>query len=190
VYTNKLKLQLTAENDTYGDLIMLDNIENMNDGKAYYYWKWVSDHFDSLQYDYVVKTDDDAFVHFQNLALNLRPLPRNNLYYGMNAHNDYIRGIIEVLSIDNAHLIASFPFNKVEWRGHEDIRLGSWLIKNKKKKLRLIGEDCLIFNDPRVLTTYMPSMWKPWASPQSIAIHWLKGIRAWKGIIDIYFSNN
>src|SRR3989337_1124338 len=159
----------------------------MNEGKAYYYWKWVGDHFDSSQYDYVVKTDDDVFVHFQNLALNLRPLPRDYLYYGFNSNNEFIVGMLEVLSIDQAQRLASFPFNKDEWMGPEDIMLGIWINENVHQHLFMIDESCLIFNDPRVLSTYLLFLWKPWASPQSIAIHWLKSTHAWKGVIDIYF---
>src|SRR5581483_6493921 len=51
------KLRLTAENDTYGDLVILDIEENMNNGKAYYYWKWVEEQIDTTQYDYAAKSD-------------------------------------------------------------------------------------------------------------------------------------
>ncbi len=189
-YSDKLMSQLILENDTYGDIIILDVIENMNDGKAYYFWKWVGDHFSSLQYDYVVKTDDDVFIHFQNLALNLRPLSRNYLYYGYNSNNEFIVGILVVLSIDQVHMIASFPFHRDEWSGPEDIMLGSWLRNRLNEKLNLIGEFCLIFNDPRILTTYLPFLWQPWASPQSVAIHWIKSTHAWNAIMDLYFPDN
>src|SRR6266542_389629 len=96
-YTPKLKSQLTIENNTYGDLIMLDIIENMNDGKAYYYWNWVAKYSD-MQYNYVLKTDDDAFVYFQNLALNLRPLSQKHLYYRLESPDHFMFGELEVLS--------------------------------------------------------------------------------------------
>lgn len=119
----ELKLKLKAENDTYGDLVMLDTVENMNNGKGYYYWKWIAEQLDNTRYDYVSKTDDDSFIHFQNLALNLRPLTRDNLYYGNKSprsFRSFMRGAIEVLSVDLAHLIVSFPFKKREWNGPED----------------------------------------------------------------------
>src|ERR1044072_3515479 len=57
-YTSELKSRLTAENNTYGDIIMLDHMKDT--GKAYYYWKWVAKTFNSTQYDYVAKTDDET----------------------------------------------------------------------------------------------------------------------------------
>ncbi|GBC00548.1 hypothetical protein RclHR1_00390002 [Rhizophagus clarus] len=186
-YTPELKSQLTLENKTYGDLIMLDNIENMNHGKAYYYWKWVAGYSD-MQYDYVVKTDDDAFVHFQNLALNLRPLPRKHLFYGYEDPHLYVYGRLEVLSIDQARVIAASSFNQTEWDGPEDHCLGGWLLNHVNSTLIRVSENCLIFNDPR--NKKYRFTWRPWASPNSIVIHRLKEIPAWKGVIDLYISKN
>jgi hypothetical protein len=183
-YTPELKSKLTIENNTYGDLIMLNEIENMNHGKAYYYWKWVAE-YSNMQYDYIVKTDDDAFVHFQNLALNLRPLPRKNLYYGLENNDLFMYGELEVLSIDQTHMIAASSFNQTEWDGHEDRFLGYWLLNHVNSTLIRVPEDCLIFNDPRIKRRFS---WRPWASPNSIVIHRLKEIPAWKSVIDLYFS--
>ncbi len=184
-YTPELKSQLTIENNTYGDLIMLNIIENMNNGKAYYYWKWVAEYSDT-EYNYVVKTDDDAFVHFQNLALNLRPLPRKHLYYGLESPDHFIYGELEVLSMDHAHMIASSPFNQTEWHGNEDRFLGYWLINHANSTLIRIPENCLIFNDPRIKRRFCR---RPWASPNSIVIHRIKEIPAWKSVIDLYFPD-
>ncbi|RIA99000.1 Glycosyltransferase Family 31 protein [Glomus cerebriforme] len=184
-YTPKLKSQLNIENDTYGDLIMLDTIENMNKNKAYYYWKWVAG-YSEKQYDYVIKTDDDAFIHFQNLALNLRPLPRKNLYYGFENPAHFVYGELEVLSIDHVHMIASSPFNQTEWDGHEDRYLGYWLMNHANSTRILISENCLIFNDPRIRKHFS---WRPWASPDSIVIHRLKEIPAWESVINLYIPD-
>ncbi|GBB90845.1 hypothetical protein RclHR1_17950001 [Rhizophagus clarus] len=184
-YTPELKSQLTLENNTYGDIIMLNNIENMNHGKAYYYWKWVAEYteYADMQYDYIVKTDDDAFIHLQNLALNLRPLPRKHLYYGFENHDLFMYGELEILSIDQARMVGASSFNQTEWDGHEDRYLGYWLINHVNSTLMRISEDCLIFNDPRIRRRFS---WRPWASPNSIVIHRLKEIPAWKSVIDLY----
>jgi hypothetical protein len=182
-YTPELKSRLTTEHNTYGDLIILEHMKNTNNAKAFYYWKWVEEHFNSTQYDYVAKTDDDTFVHFQNLALNLRPLSRNRLYYGL---DENYHSILEVLSIDLVHLLS---FNKTEWKETEDQPLVSWFNKNTNITLNRVGENCLIFTDPRIKSTYMKSTWKPWVSPNSVAINWLKDIHAWKGVVDLYFPD-
>ncbi|KAF0470598.1 glycosyltransferase family 31 protein [Gigaspora margarita] len=105
----------------------------MNDGKAYYYWKWVGLNLNTTKYDYAAKTDNDSFVHFQNLALNLRPLPRDDLYYGhmIRRKRDipFARGQLQVLSVNYAYLFVSIPFDRKEWNGAEDYMLGLWLNK-------------------------------------------------------------
>jgi hypothetical protein len=177
-------MRLITENNTYGDLVILNVTENMNEGKAYYHWKWIGEHLDTTQYDYVAKADDDAFIHFQNLALNLRPLPRDHLYYGYKSWF-FIRGMLEVLSINHTRIFTSIPFNETEWiKVPEDHALGVFLNKYDNSTLKKIGENCLFFTDPRVPSNDIP---RPWASPHSIVIHWLKDVPAWKGVVDLYF---
>ncbi|RIB23613.1 Glycosyltransferase Family 31 protein [Gigaspora rosea] len=180
--------QLISENDTYGDIIILDIKENMNNGKAYYYWQWVGLNINTSEYDYAAKTDDDSFVHFQNMALNLRPLPRDYLYYGhifQYKNMSFARGLLQVLSINYAHVFTSIQFNKKEWNGPEDMQLGLWLDKYTNSTLNQFNEDCLMFHDPRVPINR--PIWRHWASPHTIVIHWLKDINAWKSIVDFYF---
>ncbi|CAG8548388.1 21037_t:CDS:2, partial [Dentiscutata erythropus] len=173
--------KLIAENITYGDIIILDVKENMNSGKAYYYWKWIGSNLDTTEYDYAAKADDDSFVHFQNLALNLRPLPRDDLYYGYmirKRHVTFARGMLQVLSINYAYLFISIPFDRKEWHGAEDYKLAVWLNKYTNSTLNRFNEDCLMVHDPRVPIT--SSMWRHWASPHTIVIHWLKDPVAWE----------
>ncbi|CAG8450230.1 4508_t:CDS:2, partial [Gigaspora rosea] len=156
--------KLIAENNTYGDIIILDVKENMNDGKAHYYWKWVGLNLNTTKYDYAAKTDDDSFVHFQNLALDRQ---------------------LQVLSVNYAYLFVSIPFDRKEWNGAEDYMLGLWLNKYTNSTLNRFNENCLMLHDPRVPIT--SSTWKHWASPHTIVIHWLKDPAAWQSVIDFYF---
>jgi hypothetical protein len=50
------------ENSTYHDIMHLDCIENMNDGKTYEFLKKVGQEF-GHKYTHVMKTDDDSFVN-------------------------------------------------------------------------------------------------------------------------------
>ena len=50
------------ENATYGDIIHLDCVENMNNGKTYEFMKKIGREF-GHQYTHVMKSDDDAFVN-------------------------------------------------------------------------------------------------------------------------------
>jgi hypothetical protein len=60
-----LEMQMNAtrwENDTFHDIMHLDCIENLEDGKTYEYLKKVGLDF-SDRYTHVMKTDDDSFVN-------------------------------------------------------------------------------------------------------------------------------
>lgn len=55
------------ENSTYGDIMHLDCIENLNNGKTYEFLKKVGHDF-GRKYTHVMKTDDDAFVNIPGLT--------------------------------------------------------------------------------------------------------------------------
>ncbi|CAG8705145.1 21462_t:CDS:2 [Dentiscutata erythropus] len=183
---------LIAENDTFGDIVILDVKENMNNGKAYYYWQWVGINIKTTEYDHAAKTDDDSFVHFQNMALNLRPLPRDYLYYGhiikYKKKIAFARGLLQVLSLNYVYPFVSIPFNEKEWNGPEDVKLGAWLDKYTNSTLNQFNEDCLMIHDPRV-PVHRP-IWRQWASPHTIVIHWLKDINAWRSVVDFHFGKD
>ena len=57
------------ENSTYGDIMHLDCIENLNNGKTYEFLKKVGHEF-RQKYTHVMKTDDDAFVNIPGFTDN------------------------------------------------------------------------------------------------------------------------
>ena len=78
---------LEMEQETYGDILMLDVLENMNDGKSYEYFATLGRMYPETlsererPYDYAMKLDDDSFLHISNLLKKLRPLtPRQNTW--------------------------------------------------------------------------------------------------------------
>ncbi|CAG8704768.1 4976_t:CDS:1, partial [Scutellospora calospora] len=94
-------------------------------------------------------------------------------------------GLLQVLSINYTQLFVSNPFNKSEWEGPEDMQLSIWMDKYTNSTMNRINEDCLMFIDPRIPINR--PIWRHWASPNSIVIHWLKDIYAWKSVNDLYF---
>lgn len=79
---------LELEQEMYGDIMMLDCLENMNEGKSYEYFAALGRmHSETLSetqrpYDYAMKLDDDSFLHIHNLLEKLRPLtPRKNTWF-------------------------------------------------------------------------------------------------------------
>ncbi|TVU13991.1 hypothetical protein EJB05_37432, partial [Eragrostis curvula] len=67
----------------HADIVVLNCTENMNDGKTYEYFSTIPRMFADEPYDYVGKTDDDAYYRLAALADTLRNKPRDNLYHGM-----------------------------------------------------------------------------------------------------------
>lgn len=79
---------IELEQETYNDLLILDVLENMNEGKSYEYFaalgKMQPDTLGEMErsYDYAMKLDDDSFLHLPNLLEKLRPLiPRKNTWF-------------------------------------------------------------------------------------------------------------
>lgn len=58
------------ENDTHHDILDVDCVENMEEGKTYEYFKKVGREF-SDRYTHVMKTDDDSFVNVPGIPSNL-----------------------------------------------------------------------------------------------------------------------
>ncbi|WOL19728.1 beta-1,3-galactosyltransferase pvg3-like [Canna indica] len=118
----------------YDDIIILNCTENMNDGKTYTYFSSVRHKFDENPYDYVMKTDDDAYFRLDKLGESLRGLPREDVYYGFGTPCDkpgaqwrYMSGMGYILSWDLVEWIASSEKAREHRVGIEDLTTGSWL---------------------------------------------------------------
>ncbi|CAG8777522.1 15782_t:CDS:2, partial [Dentiscutata heterogama] len=73
------KDMLEEESKMYGDIVILNITENMNEGKTFEYFKWFAKHRKDY---YFVKTDDDSFIHLIHYYRDLQDLPRKRAYYG------------------------------------------------------------------------------------------------------------
>jgi len=68
-YEKVLEMQRTAvkwENETYGDIMHVDCVENLEYGKTYEYLSKVGREF-SHKYTHVMKTDDDSFINIPGI---------------------------------------------------------------------------------------------------------------------------
>ena len=77
---------LQWENDTFGDIHMIDMEENMNDGKTYEYFASMAAMYgngsrEERRWDYVMKVDDDTFLHLGNLVERLRGMRREKVWF-------------------------------------------------------------------------------------------------------------
>lgn len=73
-YDKVLEMQHTAvkwENETHGDMMLLDCVENLEEGKTYEFLSKVGREFSDI-YTHVMKADDDSFI-------NIPGIPQNSL---------------------------------------------------------------------------------------------------------------
>ncbi|MQM16021.1 hypothetical protein Taro_048974 [Colocasia esculenta] len=176
----------------YGDIIVLDSAEDMDNGKTYTY-------FSSLpgilprRYDYVMKADADTYLNLGHLAASLRPLPREDLYYGFvtppcssrDAHHGYIYvrdGIMGyVMSWDLAEWIAVSVIPPNDVAGPEDLLVGRWLDKGNKAKNRFTEKPGM-YDYPGADEGCRHSL-----IPETVAIHRLKTQAMWIDVLN-YFN--
>jgi hypothetical protein len=77
--TDEAMCHLKAEQDKYGDLILLNIKENMNLGKTN---DWFQLAYRKFSAEYVMKADTDAFLNIPSLLNELSFLPSCRLYFG------------------------------------------------------------------------------------------------------------
>ena len=126
----------------YGDILFLDCEENMNAGKSFMFFSTVA--AVGIQYDYVMKLDDDSYVRVHNLGKSLFELPRTDLYYGyvlpcdnQNAYSHYMAGMGYVISWDLVQWVHESPIPRNLTVGTEDRLMGDWLNAGNKAKNRV-----------------------------------------------------
>ncbi|TVU20358.1 hypothetical protein EJB05_36565, partial [Eragrostis curvula] len=131
----------------FGDIIVLDCAENMDDGKTYTFFSTVARAFSSndTRYDYVMKADDDTYFRLPALVSSLRGASREDAYYGLqmpcDAENFYpfppfMSGMGYALSWDLVAWVAQSELSRRDRVGPEDLWTGRWLNLAGKAKHR------------------------------------------------------
>ncbi|CAM6121254.1 unnamed protein product [Calypogeia fissa] len=178
---------LEKENSTYGDMIVLQCKENLNDGKTFTFFSSLPDLVH--KHDYVMKADDDSYVNFENLGKHLNSFPRTDLYYGYSLPCDdddpghvaaFRVGAGYVLSWDLVVWIKESPIPRNNSIGTEDYLVGEWfrqgdIAKNRPYSMHL-------FHDH-------PDQGGKCCRPvtkESILIHKLKTNERWYAVINFF----
>ncbi|KZO96769.1 glycosyltransferase family 31 protein [Calocera viscosa TUFC12733] len=130
------KLQKLAENEAemYGDIVFLDIEENMDDGKTYAYFKWVSGLPVGEQPRFVLKADSDTFLVLPAVLDTLSHLSCSQLvYWGTSwgsclntCYPFYQRGMAYGLSWPLVAWLGSANLPSWATIGMEDVRTGAW----------------------------------------------------------------
>ncbi|XP_008223729.1 PREDICTED: hydroxyproline O-galactosyltransferase GALT3-like [Prunus mume] len=169
----------------YDDIIILDCEENMNKGKTCTYFSSLPEMFNNTNgvyppYHYVMKADDDAYFRLQNLVDSLKPLPREDLYYGyvipcssMEPFGHYMSGMGYLISWDIVEWIRESDIPRNHLEGPEDKTFGDW-IKNGHRAKNRFNAKWSMYNFPEPPTKRTHELW-----PHTIAVHLLKNQEKW-----------
>ncbi|XP_078165077.1 beta-1,3-galactosyltransferase pvg3-like [Carex rostrata] len=195
------KMHLALEITLYGDIIILDCAENLNDGKTYTYFSSLPSLLGTghkRPYDYVVKADDDAYFRLDNLALVLKDKPRDDLYYGMEVQCDYVKSICGVHNTFMAGFGYVLSWDLVEWiaesdtarsnkKGMEDMMLAKWFNLRGRAKNRYNGVPAMY--DYNVNMSEKNDYQHDFI-PDTVAVHKLKDNFKWNRALEYFNVTN
>ncbi|KZV14832.1 hypothetical protein F511_39148 [Dorcoceras hygrometricum] len=179
------KVLVALEIMRYDDIIILDCQENMNKGKTYTYFSSLPGILNDTSrlfppYHYVMKADDDSYFRLQGLVDSLKPLPRNDLYYGyvipcpsMDPFVHYMSGMGYLVSWDIVEWISVSDIPKKHMEGPEDRTFGDWIRDGHRAKNRYNAKWSM-YNYPEPPTRCTHELW-----PNTIAVHLLKTQEKW-----------
>ncbi|KAK1433411.1 hypothetical protein QVD17_10321 [Tagetes erecta] len=173
----------------YDDIIILNCTENMNRGKTYTFFSSLPDMLNDTPngfggsyppYHYVMKGDDDAYFRLDNLVESLRPLPKQDLYYGytipcdnMDPYGHYMSGMGYLISWDIVEWLRDSDIPKKHLEGPEDKVFGDWMKEGQRGKNRHNAKWSM-YNYPEPPTKCTHELW-----PNTVAVHLLKTQEKW-----------
>ncbi|CAN4084841.1 unnamed protein product [Withania somnifera] len=181
------KVLVALEIMHYDDIIILNCKENMNKGKTYSFFSSLpevfsisDDHQYYPPYHYVMKADDDTYIRLENFVESLRPLPREDLYYGyvipcpsMDSFVHYMSGMGYLVSWDIVEWIKDSDIPKNHLEGPEDKVFGEWLREGHRARHRYNAKWSM-YNFPEPPTRCTHELWSG-----TIAVHLLKNQEKW-----------
>ncbi|EJU02949.1 hypothetical protein DACRYDRAFT_115252 [Dacryopinax primogenitus] len=129
-----LQSMAETEAEMYGDIVFLDIQENMNEGKTYVYWKWVSKLPVGQQPRFALKADSDTFLILPNVLHSLAPVPCSlPVYWGTSwgscietCYPLYCRGLSYGMSWPLISWLGQADLPQWATEGMEDARTGAW----------------------------------------------------------------
>ncbi|XP_057478370.1 uncharacterized protein LOC130765826 [Actinidia eriantha] len=179
------KVLISLEIMRYDDIIILNCTENMNKGKTYAFFSSLPDMVNSSDgsyppYHYVLKADDDTYFRLETLIESLRPLPKEDLYYGfvipcssMDPFVHYMSGMGYLVSWDIVEWIRDSDIPKNHLEGPEDKVFGDWLRKGHRGKNRFNAKWSMYdYPEPPGVCTH--ELW-----PNTVLVHRLKNREKW-----------
>ncbi|TKY54581.1 Beta-1,3-galactosyltransferase 6 [Spatholobus suberectus] len=179
------KVHVALEIMRYNDIIILNCTENMNKGKTSTFFASLPEIFNDTDtpyppYHYVMKADDDTYVRVNSLVRSLKPLPREDLYYGfvipcgsMDPFKHYMSGMGFLVSWDIVEWIQGSDIPKKHVEGPEDKVFGDWMRWGRRGNNRYNAK-WNMYNYPDPPSVCSHQLW-----PDTIAVHLLKNQEKW-----------
>ncbi|KAF5725928.1 beta-1 3-galactosyltransferase 16 [Tripterygium wilfordii] len=180
------KVIVALEIMRYDDIVILNCKENMDNGKTYTYFSSLPELFNAAgrpnpPYDYVMKGDDDTYIRLPKLVESLRPLPRQDLYYGFVVpcstmdpfKGKYMAGMGYLVSWDIVEWIRVSDIPKNHLKGPEDRVFAEWLQDGDRAKNRFNAKWSM-YDFPEPPTRCTHEFW-----PDTVAVHKLKNLEKW-----------
>ncbi|KZT59388.1 glycosyltransferase family 31 protein [Calocera cornea HHB12733] len=176
----KLQRMAETEAELYGDVVFLDIEENMNEGKTYAYFKWVSGMPVGERPRFVMKADSDTFLVLPNVLHTFSHLScSDSVYWGTSwgscldtCYPFYHRGMAYGLSWPLVAWLGSADLPSWATWGMEDARTGAWLGSLPK------GEETLKVVDLYVHAGDWDGETIPW-DRNTVALHAMKRPEHW-----------
>lgn len=169
----------------FDDIIILNCTENMNLGKTYTYFSSLPEMLidpsrNYPPYHYVMKGDDDTYFRLENLAESLKPLPREDMYYGfvlpcnsMDPFNHYMSGMGFAVSWDIVEWLRDSEIPRSHLVGPEDKVFGEWMKMGRRGRNRHNAKWSMYnFPEPPTQCTHE-------FRPGTVAVHLLKKEPRW-----------
>ncbi len=177
----------------HGDLLLVDILENMNQGKVYHTLKYIADNIlPQHKYPTFIKTDEDTYIHLPNLAAWMQQeaaFHELNVFFGFShaRHNvcctHYFTGAMYGMSSNLVSELVAKTEVKYRHGTHEDWATGTWVqlygtnvteISTTLGELDMGGEQNMAAIDQQVAT-----------KPGTIFIHRAKELDVW---LYIYYA--
>ncbi|CAG8731059.1 11709_t:CDS:2, partial [Acaulospora colombiana] len=180
--------RLKKESKMYGDIVMLNITENMNNGKTLEFFDWFAK---NRKDDYMMKMDDDSFVHLIHHYRDLQDCP--------NAYGRLFTGMGYTISRDLVMDVVKSGWVRSHTRGNEDNVVGRWICEVAKEIKYLVhyvgfthrGWPKNLFRNFRENPFHDVGIDAKNADPrfpdESIILHRLKSVEEFKVIEDVYF---
>ncbi|BEI86425.1 hypothetical protein CcaverHIS002_0607120 [Cutaneotrichosporon cavernicola] len=172
----KFAKDVEEEMAEFGDMIILDIVDNIDDGKTHAYFKWIAAKFAGAgqvkgRPRFVMKADDDTLLIMPNVVSSFIDLDCSRNYYwgtsqgSASSFGYYFRGLAYALSWPVASWLGNADITLAHASRTEDARTGQWLSTLDDT------------TDPLIPLDYGWNMgdWNQlFVTVDTVALHWLK----------------